>query len=159
MTTRIIPGSLAYAQSLNRHERAIDADQLERAGERPDWMEPGDQRQEHEDYVAGCASDHQNAFALSQMQHDSGWRHVKALTDAGRFVVAYSGPAYCRSTDAVIGSHYAVVSDHATRDEANAACGALISETDGHDDGGYDVHPLPAPTPPPCDGWDDDIPF
>ncbi len=45
-----------------------------------------------------------------------------SLIAAGRFVVVVDYPIYCRITDALTGSGKSVESDHATREEANAAC-------------------------------------
>ncbi len=145
--------------------RQIDEDRLYRAGA-PDWMAPVDTWQEHCDHVAGCASEQQNAFALSQMQFDSGMRKVRALTDAGRFVVVTESTAYCRFTDATIGTNYHVESDHATREEADAAIAAMAAKWGdlwAMGDCDTRVYPLPIrakllPSVPAFDG-DDDIPF
>ena len=131
-----------------------------RAQAMPDWMQPCDQAQEHADYVAGCASDHQNAYAHSQIQHRSGMAEVQALVAQGFHVVVMSGPAYCRSTDALIGTSHHVVSYHLARKVAEYRC-AKAADYDGGEES-YAVYPLPtqpAREAATVDLLDFDIPF
>ena len=83
--------------------------------------------QEDRDYEAGCATELQNALALSQiegpLQNDQ--RKINALIAQGRFVVYTSHAVYCPRTDALMGCETICVSDHASREEANEASEAL----------------------------------
>ena len=130
----------------------------------PDWMEPCDQAQEHADHEAGCASDHQNAYALSQMQHRSGMAEVLALVAQGFHVVVMTGPAYCRSTDALISVSHHVCSYHLSRRVAEYRAGKAAEECDGGEES-FAVYPRPpAPPRPVRQSWapspfDDDVPF
>ena len=144
--------------TMTHTQRARDA---ARANEIPDWMQPCDQAQEHWDHVNGSRSDLQNAYDHSRMQHDNGMGAVRALVAQGLHVVVMSGPAYCRHTDAVIGTRHFVVSSHLSRAVAERRCGALAAQDDGSECG-YGVYPLP-PQPEPrqaaVDLYADDIPF
>lgn len=144
------------------------------ASQTSDWAMPVDQAQEHLDHVAGSASEHQNAYSMSRMQHRSGMQGVKDLARAGLHVVVMQGPAYCRYTDAIIGSHYSPLACFRDRADALAEVAATYEqwEAAGMDDEcSLSVYPLPEaqqperqrPTPrlsanAAADG-DDDLPF
>lgn len=103
------------------------------------------QEQEHIDHVAGSASEFQNSFAQSQIEHhhaniDTVVR-IAELVEAGRFVVVGSCPAYCRVTDAVVGEHVNIEADFATRAEAEAHCARY---TDLDDDFRVRIEPVAA---------------
>lgn len=119
-----------------------------------------DTLQEHLDYEAGAfRSEHEAAFALSRREFDNGMGAIRKLTNAGRFVVAAGGPAYCKFTDAAIGTRYFVESDHATREEANAAASAAAAS---YEDCECFVAVFPELPPEPrasIDDGSDDIPF
>ena len=73
--------------------------------------------------------DFQNAFALSQSEHDSGFSQVQQHVDAGKFVAVENYPAYCRFTDAIIGSTYRVIAVCDTREAGEqAAAHAAVDE-------------------------------
>lgn len=136
------------------------ADIERRAHEIPDWAIPVDQYQEHLDHEAGCASDLQNAYAHSRAEHRTGMEEVNALVAQGLHVVVSSGPAYCRTTDAVIGTSYMVCSSHLSRRVADRVCARLAAEDMGEI--GFEVFPRPAQparAPERADLWDDEIPF
>lgn len=142
--------------------------QAQMANQTPDWALPVDQAQEHWDHVAGSASDHQNAYSMSQLQHRSGMQGVQDLVRAGLHVVVMSGPAYCRSTDAIIGSHYSPLSCFRDRAAALAEVAATYEqwEATGMDDEcSLAVYPLPEapkrarPLPRASATVDDDLPF
>lgn len=137
------------------------------AREVPDWAQPCDHAQEHADHVAGSASDHQNAYAQSQIQHRSGMAEVQAIVARGLSVVVMSGPAYCRSTDALIGTSHHVVSYHLSRKVAERRAGKLAEACDGGEES-FAVYPLPPPaaeaaaaaaTALAFDLYADDVPF
>lgn len=69
------------------------------------------QEQEHWDYEAGCRSELQNAFALSQreVRIKDDRELVKKLLAAGSHVVVETGPVFCPRTDATLGEYYALV--------------------------------------------------
>lgn len=135
------------------------------ARQTPDWAMPVDQAQEHWDHVAGSASDHQNAYSLSRMSHRSGLQGVQDLVRAGLHVVVVTGPAYCRSTDALIGTHYSPVACFRDRAAAQAEAAAIF-ESWGDDPGDCSIaiYPLPAQEPAAARAGrfaalDDDLPF
>lgn len=116
-----------------------------RANAMPDWMQPCDQAQEHADYVAGSASDHQNAYAHSRAEFDNGMGEIRKLVAQGLHVVVMSGPAYCGSTDAVIGDRHHVVSSHLSRKvaERRAAAAGQDDAQCGDTETSWAVYPLP----------------
>lgn len=63
------------------------------------------------------------------------------LIASGRFVIVAEMPIYCHITDALIGVNSRVVSDHATRNEAESVCPL------GHEDLCYIILPQ-KPEPP-----------
>jgi len=65
-------------------------------------------------------NDLQNAFALSRLEYKSNCQaaEIKKLTDAGKWVFAYTGLIHCRFTDAVVASEECILSVHDTEDEA-----------------------------------------
>lgn len=95
------------------------------------------QEQEERDFNLGRQNSLQQAFADSQQQwnaNDDRAADHKALADlraAGRFVLINSYPVFCPHTDAIMGSHFQIASDHATLEEARAAMSAR--EWDGED--------------------------
>lgn len=120
-----------------------------------------DTLQEHLDHEAGAfRSEHEAAFSLSRREFDSGLGAIRKLTNAGRFVVAMGGPAYCCFTDALVGTRYFLVSDHATRDEAGAAAEAAAADYEGEGCEGFvRVFPELPPAPIAAVDYSDDIPF
>ena len=138
-----------------------------RASEIPAWALPCDTLQEHLDHEAGAASDLQNAYAHSRAEFDNGMAAVRALVAQGLHVVVVTGPAYCRSTDALIGERHHVVSAHLSRRVAERLAFATPSDEDERCDSemSWAVYPLPPAPPSPAfkpgplvlDG--DDIPF
>ena len=83
--------------------------------------------QEDRDYEAGCATELQNALALSQIERplQNDQRKINALIAQGRFVVYTSHAVYCPRTDAILGCDTVLVSDHGTQEEAYEAAEAL----------------------------------
>lgn len=120
-----------------------------------------DTLQEHLDHEAGAfRSEHEAAFSLSRREFDSGLGAIRKLTNAGRFVVAMGGPAYCCFTDALVGTRYFIVSDHATRDEADGAAYKAAADHDDDDEGFVTVFPELPPAPrASIDDGSEDIPF
>ena len=112
----------------------------------PDWAGPVDRYQEHLDHEAGCASEMQNAYALSRMRHRSGMAEIHALVKAGFHVLVISGPAYCRSTDALIGTTHVVMSHHLIRAVAEYHCRKAAGRYPD-DECTYAVYPLAAVEP------------
>ena len=142
--------------TMTHTQRARDA---ARANEMPDWMLPVDPAQEHADYVAGCASDLQNAYAHSRAEHDSGMAEIKALVAQGLHVVVMSGPAYCRTTDACIGERHIILSAHLSRAVAERRASAAAGDLDG-DEADVRVFPLPERKPvAQAIDWTDEVPF
>jgi hypothetical protein len=82
--------------------------------------------QEDRDYEAGCGSELENAYALSQIERPrrNDQAKIDALVAQGRFVVFTSTAVYCPRTDALMGCETLLVSDHATRKEADEAAEA-----------------------------------
>jgi len=77
------------------------------------------QEQEHWDHEAGAASEFQNCVTeasqdLSSQNSKSAQQIAEALK-AGRFVVVVEAPAYCRATDAIVGTHVCFVQSFAER--------------------------------------------
>lgn len=87
------------------------------------------------------------------------WSMLDRLLARGLFVVAVSGPYYCRSTDAFAGELHEVVASFATREEAEVFASQQDSECGS--DGSFGVFPkllVPQqPVPEVC--GDDEIPF
>ena len=106
--------------------------------------------------------DMQNAAELSRLElareRDP---DIGAALAAGRFVVVQISPAYCRVTDARIGSSRAFISAHDTREAAAAAAAAAENECweldpeNGSWEEGFEVLPRLAPQ----QTASDDIPF
>jgi hypothetical protein len=121
-----------------------------------------EQYQEHLDYMAGVASEHQNALALSRLEHTDDSGKIAELVKAGRFVVVAHGPAYCRFTDAIYGVRKVYIADYATEAEANAD--PRYNDDDPDPEVNVLVYPLKPPAPLPVDldllpRGDDEIPF
>lgn len=115
-----------------------------------------EQYQEEMDYQMGAASELQNAYAMSMMNRkpDDSQKIEDALA-AGKHVIVEEGPEYCPITDALMGSRKFLVSEHATREEAEAA---LAGMEEGDPDISVYIRPYkPAPPPPVYDR--DEIPF
>lgn len=106
--------------------------------------------QQHLDHENGSfANELQAGYALSQatQEYPRQQARAKELVEAGRFVVVRTYLVCCVFTDAILGEAFAIVSDHATREEAEAVC------NENHDpedyDTGYHVEPLlPRPVSP-----------
>ena len=96
----------------------------------------------------GYSNESQRAFAHSrntiEIRNDR--NKINALVAAGRFVVANHYPAFCPHTDAILGEATVIVSDHATREEANAAFDLLAADADS--DFYYSVEPFERPAAP-----------
>lgn len=108
-----------------------------------------DTLREHQDHEAGCASEQQNAYSLSQSLHDNGLAAVQRLIAQGLHVVVMSGPAYCRFTDALLrGSSYFVVSSHLSRAIAERRCALEVNHAEayGNNECEFAVYPLPLPS-------------
>lgn len=89
--------------------------------------------EEHE-YRMGMASELQNAFAWSCMNREpDDSAKINELIAAGRHVVVSERPIFCPSTDACMGSHKMLMSDWATRHEAEIACRELDDADAQHD--------------------------
>jgi hypothetical protein len=118
--------------------------------------------EEHRDHEAGAfANESQAAFALSQrtQEYPRDGAKVAAIVAAGRFAVVLHYLVYCVHTDATLATATTLVSDHATREEANAALAAFpLEEGDEH---WYVIEPKPAPQPLPVAAVEDynDLPF
>lgn len=67
----------------------------------------------------------QAAFQESCARFDNGYGAIGDLISAGRFVAVIESPAFCPSTDAIMGSRFSIVSDHSTREEAELALAAV----------------------------------
>lgn len=121
-----------------------------------------DTYQEHVDHEAGAfANEFQAAYSLSQrtQEYPRDGAKVKALVAAGRFAVVLHYIVYCVHTDATLATATQLVSDHATREEAQAAVAAFpLEEGDEH---WYVIEPEPplAPLPVVPYASDDEIPF
>lgn len=115
--------------------------------------------QEECEYEAGCATELQNAYALSQIERPrrNDQKKIDGLVAQGRFVVFTSAAVYCPRTDAILGCETVCVSDHATRAEADAAADAF-GESDEDFAIGVEGPRPPAVTVETIFG-DDDIPF
>lgn len=88
---------------------------------------------EHMDHEAGCASELQNAYALSMMERKpDDTAKINILVAAGRFVVVEQYPIYCPRTDAGMGIRKHCVGDYATRAEAELAAGAMMVDPDSN---------------------------
>ena len=78
--------------------------------------------QEHLDHVAGCATEFQNAYALSSIQSmGRGDGHlISRAKGLGLFVVVEESPMYCRYTDAFIRNVSTFICAFPTRESAVA---------------------------------------
>ncbi len=77
--------------------------------------------QEHLDHVAGCATEFQNAYALSSIQSmGRGDGKISRAKGLGLFVVVEEYPIYCRFTDAFIGNVSKFICAFPTRESAVA---------------------------------------
>lgn len=56
---------------------------------------------------------------------------IDAAVNAGRFAIVGRSAWYCKSTDALAGTAFAFVSDHATREEAEAEAAHLCAQDEG----------------------------
>lgn len=80
---------------------------------------------EHIEHELGVASEFSNCLteaeqACSRRNHEAADR-ISAAIAAGLFVLVEEGPMYCRATDALAGTVTALISEHVTREEAEAA--------------------------------------
>jgi hypothetical protein len=107
------------------------------------------QQQEELDYQMGCATEQQNAYALSCIDRkpdDMG--KINELVAQGRFCAVARGPEYCRFTDALLpGGRCLLVGDFASRAEAEAAL-AKDAGDDPDPEVDYFVLPYPQPVAP-----------
>lgn len=107
----------------------------------------------------------QTAFSHSQstQQYPREQSKANTLIAAGRFVVVCRAVQYCQSTDAILGTSFRVVSDHATREEAEAACSKASEGFDEDPEIGFGVLPQPPePVKAPASAIEfdsDEIPF
>lgn len=105
------------------------------------------------------------AFDLSRREFDNGMRAIEKLTAQGLHVVATSGPAYCRFTDALIGKQFCIISSHMSRRVAQCRMRVeddAVQKLGGWEEGGIHLFPRgpsPAPATPAADPFADDIPF
>lgn len=106
------------------------------------------------------------AFDLSRREFRNGMAEIIDLVAQGLHVVAISGPAYCRFTDAIVGVSYHVISTHLSRKVADRI--ASNAAIEAYEAGGFDgdVHVFPKPPAPPAPtlasilaDFEDDIPF
>lgn len=117
-----------------------------------------DAQREHADYMAGEATELQNALALSRMERkpdDSA--KISRLVARGRFVAVMEHPVFCLRTDAAMGSHKTLLGDFATRQEADARL-----HDERFDDGETAFYVLPIALPParpPVSLTDEETPF
>lgn len=117
------------------------------------------QEQEELDYQMGCATEQQNAYAVSCMDRKpDDTAKINDLVSQGRFVVVVEGPEYCRHTDALLpDARQLHCSNHATREEAMVALLKDVGD-DPDPDLNYFIlprQPAAAYVPP----TDEDIPF
>ena len=94
------------------------------------------------------------AALAERIEHGEYDVSMSDLIGAGRFVVVQEVPVYSRINDALIGCDKIMLSDHATREEADAAC------PESREEEYYYVLPREA-APPQTHGHatDDDIPL
>jgi len=121
------------------------------------------QEQEDHEYRMGMASELQNALALSNMQREpDDTAKIDELVASGRHVVVSERPVFCPRTDACMGSHKMLMSDHPTRHEAEIACRELDdadAAADYYEGGNYVLPELVADTPYVSGHDDSEIPF
>jgi hypothetical protein len=98
-----------------------------------------DQKQENDEYEAGCASELQNAFEQSKrdtvITNDSA--EIKKLRKEGNFVLVSEHPVYCRSTDAILGTSISIRGFGPTREEV-----ALLLKGEEESEELYIVEPV-----------------
>lgn len=124
--------------------------------------------QEHNDHVAGSASEHQNCLTEANMtlfQRNGAVRaKVDRLTDLGQFPVVSSAPAYCHATDAILGDQLSIVKIFSARPAADAEVRRLNDFESCDGEVSFEVFPrLPRTLVKDHTGWayvnDDDCPF
>lgn len=106
----------------------------------------------------------QAAFQESQARFQSGYSALVQAQEEGKFVVVVESPAFCPSTDALIGCKYSVLGKFNTREEAETQLlecfKEYYSEDGSHDE---DVHLYVFPRlPAHCadlSDWSEDVPF
>lgn len=115
--------------------------------------------EEHCRDEGASGTEHQNAFALSCMEHplQNDRRMIDALAAQGRFVVYTSHAVYCPLTDGLIGSETLYVSDHASYEAAHEAAAVLGGEDEDNAVGISGPRPEAVPVEVLFDG--DNIPF
>lgn len=97
--------------------------------------------QEHLDHVAGCATEFQNAYAISSIQSmGRGDGHLIARAKRlGLFVVVEESPCFCRFTDAFIRNVATFICAFPSREAAVAKATKLAAAAGGNDDISYCV--------------------
>jgi hypothetical protein len=106
----------------------------------------------------------QAAFQESQARFQSGYAALLQAQEEGKFAAVAESPAFCPSTDALMGCHYSVLGTFNTRKEAEtyllSRMKDFYSEDSSHDE---DTHLYVFPRMPvtcaDMTSWASDIPF
>jgi len=61
-----------------------------------------DTEREHWDHEMGCMTEHQNAYALSNMEHNYRAEEIDDALNEGKFVLVLNNPVQCMLTDAYL---------------------------------------------------------
>lgn len=118
---------------------------------------------EHIEHVAGSASEFQNSYAQSRLEHSAENSRVRGLiqsfVDGGQYVIVCSSPTYCRVTDAIVGEHLSIRGAYGDRGAAERSMRAMFEA--GHFDPEESVYIYPFPVNPPDMVVDDSeqVPF
>lgn len=114
------------------------------------------QEQEHLDHVAGCATEHQNSHAQSQIENNARESvtagKIATLTGLGLHVAIEVTTAYCRATDGIIGTHTSIMGAFPTKGAAEAFLAMYLHQLTHYDgESAYHVRsPLPKPPTKKC---------
>lgn len=108
------------------------------------------QEQEHLDHVAGCATEHQNSHAQSQIENNARESvtegKIAKLTGLGLHVAVEISTAYCRVTDGIIGTHTCILGAFPCKEAAEIFINLFIDHYGYDGESNYDVRsPLPMP--------------
>lgn len=109
----------------------------------------------------GYQNDYQRAFAVSCSEREPRSEKLTQALKAGRYCVVLACPDHCPATDAVMGDHESLISDHGSRHEADVA---LANALDVYSDPDSSVYILSnegdrLTIPLRCEKSDEDIPF
>ena len=108
----------------------------------------------------GYGNEYQRASAQARLENPprNDQAEAERLTRAGKFVVVYVAPYYCRVTSGIIGEDFSVVASYDRRDEAESHAWSLHEQV--CDDATAFVYRLPVVEPvKPYGREDDECPF